>query len=186
MIMLMVAFSFAALSYAQVSFGKFTMFPNSKLFGSAWKPQLAVGVADDQYLLLLRYCSPKDYASFDDESVLLIRFGNDSVVKLPLYSVETVTKDYKSEWNSAYKQYIHYYITLSPFVIEKSVLDKIVEEGEVIKKVRVSFTNGDVQDWDVDNKYQQKFTKGLTESYQQVISKDAVRKENIEDVEHGF
>ena len=55
-----------------------------------------------------------------------------------------------------------------------------------IKKIRVSFTNGDIKDWDIDVKYQTKLIQGLNESYVIVESKDTVRKGNLNDVESGF
>lgn len=57
---------------------------------------------------------------------------------------------------------------------------------EIIKKIRVSFTNGDIEDWDIDLKYQKKLTEGLSESYNIVETKDTDRKEKIKDVESGF
>lgn len=50
----------------------------------------------------------------------------------------------------------------------------------------MSFTNGDIEDWDIDLKYQKKLTEGLSESYNIVETKDTDRKEKIKDVESGF
>lgn len=153
-------------SNAQVSFGSFTMFPNNKLWGSAYKPQLAFGKSNDQYLLVLKCTSPTDYASFDRESVMLLRLGNDSLVRLQIISEEAVVKDYKTSWNSSLKRYDHFYSTYTCFIIDDKLVDLIVNNNEVIKKIRVSYTNGDVQDWDIDAKYQPKLTKGLIRSYE--------------------
>ena len=177
---------FLSTSYAQVSFGSYTMFPNNKLWGSAYKPQLAFGKQDDQYLLVLKCTSPTDYASFDGESLMLLRLGNDSLVRLQILSEEAVVKDYQTSWNSSLKRYDHFYCTYTCFVIDNKLVDLIVNNNEVIKKIRVSYTNGDVQDWDIDEKYQPKLTKGLKKSYEKVESQDAVRKEKISDVEAGF
>ena len=62
---------FATIVYGQISVGSFTMFPNRKLWGVAYKPNIALGKINNQYLLVLRYVSPTTYASFDEESILL-------------------------------------------------------------------------------------------------------------------
>ena len=176
---------FLSNAYGQVSIGSYTMFPDSKLFGSAYKPQLSVGKVNDQYILSLRYVSPTTYASFDAESVLLIRLGDDSMVKLP-FAKEL---DYEKKYENSYNKYTgtsHFYITYSYYLIDADVLSRIVKDKEVIKKIRVSFTNGNVQDWEINEKYQQKLTEGLVDSYLYVESADAVRKEKMSNVESGF
>ena len=119
----------------------------------------------------------KNYATFDENSVLLIRLGNDSIVKLPIYIENdriAVFKDYGVFEN------VPYYQTITIFMVDDDVVKKIVEHGELIKKIRVSFTNGDFQDWDIDISYQQKLTKGLMNSYQQVVLENAIRKEKMD------
>ena len=183
--MLMMLFTTVS-AFSQASYGTYTMFPNKKLAGSYYKPQLAFGKVNDQFLLVLYYTDPSTYATFDQESVMLLKFDDDSTVKLPISKSDEVTKKYETSWNSLLKCYNHFYETFTSFDLEQDVVDRIVKDQQNIKKIRVSFTNGDIKDWDIDLKYQPKLIKGLVESYNKVQSKDAVRKENIGDVESGF
>lgn len=172
--------------FAQASYGSYTMFPNKKLAGSYYKPQLAFGKVNDQYLLVLCYTDPSAYATFDDESVMLLKFEDDTTVKLPICQEDPVSKKYETSWNSLLKSYNHFYETFTSFVIDDVNVQRVVKNRDLIKKIRVSFTNGDIKDWDIDLKYQPKLIDGLIKSYNMVESKDAVRKENIGDVESGF
>jgi hypothetical protein len=177
---------FAVSSYAQASYGSYTMFPNNKAWGSYYKPQLAFGKVNDQYLLVLCYTDPKAYASFDEESVMLLKFDDDSTVKLPISKSDEVMKKCESSWNSMKSRNTYYYKTFTSFDLDQNTIDKIVKQKMNIKKIRVSFTNGDIKDWDIDVKYQTKLIQGLNESYVIVESKDTVRKGNLNDVESGF
>jgi hypothetical protein len=62
----------------------------------------------------------------------------------------------------------------------------VINKKQNIKKIRVLFTNGNVEDWDIDKKYQPKLIKGLIESYDVVNSVQEIRKEKINNVEAGF
>ncbi len=171
-------------SKGQVSFGNYTTFPDSKLFGLAYKPQLAIGKLNDTYVLSLRYVSPEAYASFDEESVLLLKFNTDTTIKLPIVKEIDVVKKYEN----SYSKYgtSHFYITYSVYFLDDDVLNFLIDENNAIKKIRASFTNGNVLDWEIKDNYQPKLTKGLITSYQQVETLNAKRKEKIDDVEAGF
>ena len=170
--------------YGQVSLGSFTRFPDSKLFGIAYKPELAIGKLNDQYVISLSYTSPKTYASFDEKSILLMRLDNDSVIRLPLAKELDVSEKYDNI-NTQYG-ICHLYITYTYYYINDETLDVLVKSDATIKKIRVSFTNGDVEDWEIKDNYRAKLKKGLLKSFQQVESQDAIRKEKIDDVESGF
>lgn len=172
-------------SKGQTSLGEFTTFPDKKLFGLAYKPQIAIGKLDNEYIICLRYVSPKSYASFDKESVLLLRLNNDSIIKLAIIPELEITKKYDNSYNK-YSGMSHFYITYSYYSINESVLNLIVKDRAEIKKIRASFTNGDVEDWDISQSYQTKLTKGLIDSFKQVEISNAVRKEKINNVESGF
>lgn len=171
---------------AQKSFGPYTVFPNKKLLGLSYKPQLGVAKIDDIYCLVLNYTSPSDYASFDEESVLLLKFEDNTNVKLPLFLGHPIEKSYNNELNQLTKSIIHYYKTFTCFQIEEDVLARITQNKEKIIKIRVSFTNGVINDWDIDEKWQPKFIAGLIESYKKVEDADVSRKKNINNVEDGF
>jgi len=185
-LVLLFVFACSISCFAQASFGPYTMFPNKKLAGSSYKPQMAFGKVNDQYMLALLVVKPGAYASFNEESILLLKFEDETIAKLPRAKGIEVEKDYASSWNSLLKTYNHFYRTYTSFELDEKSLDRIVNKQQKIIKIRVSYTNGDVQDWDIDAKYQPKFIAGLLESYEKVESKDAVRKETINDVEAGF
>ncbi len=172
--------------FSQVSYGTYTMFPNKKLMGSYYKPQLGFGKVNDQYVLVLCYTDPEMYASFDEESVMLLKYADGTTVKLPISKQDKITKKYESIWDSMLKKYYHFYKTFTSFDLDQENIDRIVKNHDNIIKIRISFTNGDIKDWDIDQKYQPKLIKGLVESFNSVKSKDAVRKENIDNVEAGF
>ena len=171
-------------SYGQVSIGPYTMFPDSKFLGSAYKPQLSIGKIDNQYILSLRYVSPNTYASFDEESVLLLRLGNDSIIKLSFAKELDFEKKYENSY-SKYTGITHFYITYSYYWIDIDALNRIVKDKEVIKKIRASFTNGNFHDWEISDKYQVKLTERLIECFNSVESADSIRKEKMNNVESG-
>ena len=171
--------------FAQATYGTYTKFPDKGL-GTSYNPQLAFGKINDQYLLVLLYIDPTDYALFNEESVILLKFDDDSVAKLPISKLDDVTKDLETEWINIAKRYFYYYKTYTSYDIEQDVIDKIVKEKLNIKKIRVSFTNGDIKDWDINVKYKPKFIKGLVESYNVVVAEDADRKEKLKNVEDNF
>ncbi len=55
-----------------------------------------------------------------------------------------------------------------------------------MKKVRITYTNGNLNDYDITDSYMSKLAEGLYNSYILVESSDAVRKQNMNDVESGF
>lgn len=166
------------LCFAQIVHGPYTMFPKSKEPRTSYNPKLAFGKIDDQYLLILLYIDAVKYALFDQESVLLLKFVDDSIVKLPISKIDLIIKEQDNEWAP--------YRTYTSFNINQDVIDKIVTKKQNIKKIRVSFTNGDLQDWDIDLKYQPKLIQGLSESYAKVKVEYNIRKENMNNVEAGF
>ena len=172
--------------FAQVSYGPYTMFPNKKLVGSYYKPQLGFGKVNDQYMLVLCYTDPERYAPFNEESVMLLKYADGTTVKLPISKYDKISKKYESIWDSILKLHYHFYKTFTSFDLDQENIDRIVKNHDNIIKIRVSFTNGDIKDWDIDQKYQPKLIKGLVESFNKVKSEDAVRKENLDDVEAGF
>lgn len=170
--------------YSQVCLGSFTHFPQKK--GKRYNPALAIAKINNDYLLAFRYIDPSSYANFDEESVLLIKLGDDKVYKLSLNKNCGVQNEYENEWLGLVRGGMaHYYISIVYFNINQDLIGKILEK-ENIKKIRVSFTNGDLKDWDIDTKYQPMLTKGLYESYSEVEKEYEIRKNNIDNVEDGF
>lgn len=169
--------------FAQASYGTYT-FLGGDFKGAYYKPKLAFGKVNDQYLLVLLYMDNRRYASFNDESVMLLKFDDDTTVKLPISKVDEVTKDYSTEWGV--NKYWDYYKTYASFDIEEETVDRIVKKHQKIKKIRVSFTNGDIQDCEIKEKNQDKLINGLIKSYNEVEEDDTKRKTNLNDVEADF
>ncbi|OYP53734.1 hypothetical protein [Segatella bryantii] len=183
LLMMLICFS---TSFAQTSYGTFTVFPNKKIYGINFKPKLAFGKINANYVLVLKYSSKKAYAVFDEGSVMLLKFEDDSVLKLPINTFVEPQTDYKSEILEITNKVLEHYITYTLFDLDQEAIDRIINKKQNIKKIRVLFTNGNVEDWDIDKKYQPKLIKGLIESYDVVNSVQEIRKEKINNVEAGF
>ena len=174
---------FSLTAMGQVSIGNFTMFPNKKMMGSAWKPQMGIAKANDKYYLSICCTANNTYYSFDANSVVLIRFSDDSVEKLTLTPNIEVGKNYSNSYVGSVL--VSYYKTFSYYELSDSCLEKI-KNKEHMKKVRITYTNGNLNDYDITDSYMSKFAEGLYNSYILVESSDAVRKQNMNDVESGF
>lgn len=175
-----------SICFGQASIGSLTRFPNNKLVGLSYKPQLGVGMIGEQYLLVLRYTDAHAYRQFDENSVLLLKLKDDTVINLPICKELPVSEFYSTEYLTALKRYADFYATMSSYPINEDVLFQIVANKNLIKKIRVSFTNGDVQDWDIDEKYQPKLVEGLTKSLKSAREQNAERKTKLDNVEEGF
>ena len=99
LLVLLLALISATGAYAQFSVGKYTKFPNNKLGGNTWKPALAFARDGSKDMLVLYVNQNSDYAQFDAESRLLVKFENDSTYKLPILMEYGVEKDYDSSYN---------------------------------------------------------------------------------------
>lgn len=164
---------------AQTSFGKYVMFPDNGLIGAMWKPQMNFGRLDDHDVLVIRSSAVDTYYSFDEDSRVLLRFADSTVVKLSIIPTLEVEKDYKAHVTSGIVT--DEYITYSFYEIDEDILGKIVVEQTPIVKVRLAYANGTVRDYDIKKSYQKKFIKGLSESYQKAVSDNAIRQKNATD-----
>ncbi len=170
--------------YSQVCLGTFASFPQKK--AKRYDPSLAIAKIGNDYLLALRYVEPSSYAQFDEESVLLIKFEDDKVLKLPFNKEHGVLNEHDEEWLGLIRGGLaNYYISNVFFDVNNDFLGNLLDKKNIIK-IRVSFTNGDLKDWDIDAKYQPVLTKKLCESYSEVEKEYEIRKKNIENVESGF
>ena len=70
-------------------------------------------------------------------------------------------------------------MTATHYEVPDDVLDRIVKQKKKITKIRIVFSNGDVADYDIPEKYQPKLISGLNNSYNNVLNEDAQRKKNI-------
>jgi hypothetical protein len=181
MMLLMVILAYNA--SAQTSIGSWVRFPNNALLGQSFKPQLAFAILDDEEMIALRMICPDNYATFDNESRLLIKFEDDSVTTLPIYFDVGVVKDYSTDYDSTLG-FIEFYITLTLYKLDSQTKEAIVEDGKKIKKIRVVETNGDINDYDINPNYQQKLIYGLQKSYKDVIAEQKQRQFNASDA--GF
>lgn len=179
LLLLLTLFLMGISAYSQVSYGKFVMFPDAKLVGSMWKPQIDFVRMDESDIICIRTCSSDTYKSFDAESRVLIRFSDSTMVKLPIIEELDVVKDYDNEWIAS--SLTEKYITFSYYSIEAETIDKIIEDKVPIIKIRLVFTNGNIQDYDIPKNYQQKLLDGLIASRKDAISTNHVRKTNQSD-----
>lgn len=169
---------------AQVSYGPYVSFPNNSFAYAATNPQLAFGKIDNSYLLVLKYVDDVAYRNFDQTSQLLLKFGNE-IVHVPMSKKDTnVAKKFDNKRIGNVTA--NYYITYTSFDIDEDVVKRIVEKKENISKIRVIFANGDLEDFEIKDKYQPKLIKGLVESYDDVSKKDSSRKQTMNNDESGF
>ncbi len=164
-------------AYSQVSYGGYTVFPDAKLYGYNFKPQISFAMVEDMLLFSVLVTSSGDYASYDENSRILLKFGDDDVVKLPMLRELDVIKDYSNEFVAS--TLVEYYMTATHYEVPDDVLDRIVKQKKKITKIRIVFSNGDVADYDIPEKYQPKLISGLNNSYNNVLNEDAQRKKNI-------
>lgn len=147
---------------AQVSVGGFTMFPDTKLVGRYYKPQLSFGSIDGENYLILLFTDPNDYKTFDADSRLLLKFEDESTVKLPIDINQGVEKDYDNA--STDFGLTRFYMTYTCYPIEDDTINKILN-GEKIIKIRIGLSNSDVLDYEITKKYQPELISGLAASY---------------------
>ena len=182
---LIIIFTFAACiaAFAQQTIGSFVMLPNSKLKGSYYKPQMALTKIQNSYFITVRCTCSNTYESFDSESVVLLKFDDESVEKLHISPLVEVSKKYSN--TAIGSTIVDFYSTYSTYELSEECLKKIINKQQ-IKKVRLSFTNGNVKDYDITPNYMEKMAEKLYESYLIVESTDTSRKSVIQDVETGF
>ena len=166
-------------TYSQVSYGRFVMFPDSKLPGSMWKPQINFTRLDDQDIIGIRTCASDTYHSFDTDSRVLGRFADSTIVKLPIIPEFEVQKSYNNTWVG--NVLVDNYVTYSFYNIEDETIAKIVEKLIPIVKIRIVFTNGNVSDYEIKPSYQKKLTDGLIKSRIDAISQKVQRASNSTD-----
>lgn len=166
-------------SYSQVSFGQFVMFPDAKLAGSMWKPQIDFVRINELDVIGIRTCADDTYYSFDADSRVLLRFADSTVVKLPIIEELDIQKDFNTQWVGS--SLIDQYVTFSFYSIEEDTIYKIVVDKIPIVKIRLVFTNGDIRDYDIPKNYQKKLVDGLIFSRNQAFTTNKVRKSNETD-----
>lgn len=164
---------------AQFAVGKYTKFPNNKLSGNTWKPAIAFGRNYSVNILALYVNQSDDYAQFDEDSRLLIKMENDSVFKFHIILDYGVEKNFETSYNR-YIGRVDEYSTYTCYEVSDDFI-KLINDGKLIKKIRIVFTNGTVADYDIDNGYMKKLTKGLQESYIKMEEKQKQKRKNMND-----
>lgn len=168
-------------SHAQISYGKFVMFPDAKLTGSMWKPQIDFMRLNEQDIIGIRTCASDTYHSFDSDSRVLLKFADSTTVKLPIIEEIEIQKDYKSTLVSSVV--FDNFITFSFYEIDDETVDKIVNARVPIIKIRLVFTNGNIKDYDIPTKYQAKLIEGLIFSRDNAIAQNQQRAANESDAD---
>lgn len=164
-------------AYSQVSYGDYTIFPDARLAGKSYKPRISFAMVEDMLLFSVVVISRNDYASYDANSRILLKFGDDDVVKLPILLELDVIKQYSTQYISS--TLYEYYMTATHYKVPNDVRDRIVIQKKKITKIRIVFSNGDFTDYDIPEKYQPKLISGLNISFYNVVNEDARRKKHI-------
>lgn len=164
---------------AQVSVGGYTQFPDAGIIGALWKPQMTFARINEQNVVVVRSSGSTDYYSFDEDSRVLIRFADSTVVKLLFIPTINVEKDYDAHYSSGITT--QSFVTYSCYEVEDETIEKIVNEQTPIVKIRLAYANGTVRDYDIKKSYQKKFIQGLTNSYNKAVSDNAARQRNATD-----
>ncbi len=164
-------FGIAASGFSKAVYGSYTTFPNAKVFSYFSKPQLAFSQSNGQVMLSLNYNDASSFVAFDENSTLIIEFENQAVY-LPLNKAEQVMQKQQVIGSADMHRGIIYQ-TNANFDADQSVIDKIVNDQQNIKSIRVTFANSDTKEWGIDEKYQAKLTSKLIKSYNKVQAKSA-------------
>lgn len=180
-ILLCVAILFAEMLYAQTSMGEFVVFPDKKAAGSYYKPRLTFARINGEDYVVLRIVRPDTYATFDKGSRVLLKFEDDSTVKFPIITELDIIKDFDSMYLSMLHTTAKFYITASFYSIDDETLKLITENKKKIVKIRVVRSNGDIDDYEITNKYQEEFITKLQASYIALENEDNQRKANMSD-----
>lgn len=155
------------------------MFPDAKLTGSLWKPQINFVRINELDVISIRTCADDTYNMFDADSRVLMRFADSTVVTLPIIEELDIEKVYDPQWVGS--SLIDQYVTYSFYSIKEDTIYKIVVDKIPIVKIRLVFTNGDISDYDIPKHYQKKLVDGLISSRNQAFTTNKVRKSNMTD-----
>lgn len=178
LLLLLISILFYYESNAQISVGGYTLFPDAKLMGKFYKPQLSFASIDGNSYLILLFTDPNDYKSFDEESRLLLKFEDDTTVKLPIDIVQGVEKDYDNM--STDFGLSRFYMTYTCYPIEEDTINKILNKEKIVK-IRIGLGNSNVLDYDITPKYQEKLIEGLINSYYVTQASDKQKAKNSTD-----
>lgn len=151
----------------------------SGFVGSLWHPFLKYSQYDsndgrDEHLDLLTVImkTSDTYHSFPEESKLLLKFSDDSVVELNSFG--DVIKDYQC--THVGKVLTDIYYTGRNYVLTEEALQKILTLP--IVKVRIELGNGNRKDYEVGEKHGKKVLKKLVKSHDAVQSTQNRRIQN--------
>lgn len=124
----------------------------------------------------LLYRDHVGYKDFDQESRILIRFTDDYV--------STLYRDVDSAVETSRQSLIPgnpIYITYVRFNLDKETRKRMMNPTLGIKKIRIVFTNGEIQDYNIKGNKQYKFLEQLRKSYKNAEKDNAERMNNSDD-----
>lgn len=156
--------------------------------GSLWHPFLKISQYDsndgrNEHLDLLTVImrTSDTYHSFPNESKILLKFADDSIVELNSFG--DVIKDYQCTRNGM--QLIDVYYTGRNYIFTEEALKKILTLP--ISKVRIELGNGNREDFEINEKHGKKVLKKIVKSYEAVKSTQNRRIQNSNgDLKDGF
>lgn len=170
-------------SFAQYSVGSYVIFPDLKKWGINYKPRMAISKIGQSFYLNVCYKRTDHYEHFNSNSVLLLKFEDDSVDKLSILG--NASEVYNCSISDYDAHLTEYYTTYTDYTLTDECLQKILDKKR-IKKIRIVFTNGNFKDYDITPKYMGKMADNLIKSYEEVMLQDTDRNSIMQNAETGF
>lgn len=178
-LLLVLLFPFQINAEGTVTYGEAIDFQPG-FVGSLWHPFMKLAQYDSNDsenlhldLLTVIMKTSDTYHSYPDESKLLLKFSDDSVVELNSFG--DVIKDYQCKYIGNHLTDIYY--TGRNYIITPEALQKITSLP--ITKVRIELANGNRKDYEVSDKHGKKVLKKLQKSLEAVQSTQERRKKNV-------
>ena len=160
---------------SQVVHGNFVKMKGG-LIGSLWYPSCTFGKVNDTFFFRLCLMSSDTNYSMPENSKLLIKFDNDSVMNL--IRIGNLEKDHGWMQNIRYFTTVASYVCINDDIIDSKDFYKIII-GHKIKKIRVELNNGVRFDFEVPSKYQEKLKNRLIEEVDNILAKYSILNNNI-------
>jgi len=183
-ISVMVAMLMAAtMSLNAAQRGKFIHLDNT--VNKDLKPRLAFCQdhqdGEDITTLLLWTVKQNTYHEFTDAARILIRFSDNSMVRLARTKTSEDKKEKFTKKNGTAT--IAYCKTITSYEVTPEVIEKL-EAGLTIVKVRIVFMENEAKDYDIAEGYQARLAADLLKSYQEASGKN--RKANADLSDEDF
>lgn len=119
------------------------------------------------------------YYSFDSNSRILMRFTDESISTLHRDLKDEVENKYDNIWLG--NTLMHCYFSYVRLQLDSETRTKLLNPSLGIKKIRIVFSNGNVEDYELKGKRIMKFPEELRQSYREASQKNEIRTKNSND-----